>query len=219
MAICHQAASHYPNKGSPWHHMASPGGNEITHSYLETCMYDDYNYSNFNVIIIHENYTCLIIALGHSWCQLSCVIMMVADALVWWPGHLQPSRWHSHDMMTSSNRNIFRVTGHRSPVNSPHKGQWCEALMFSLICVWINGWVNNGEAGDLRHHHAHYDGIVMISGEHFSLSPVQYQGIIYTHNPDAQFFHPRKVGSFFLNRSGVLTSILLLKNINTWSLP
>ena len=33
---------------------------------------------------------------------------------------------------------------HRSPVNSPHKGQWPGALMFSMICVWINGWVNNG---------------------------------------------------------------------------
>ena len=31
---------------------------------------------------------------------------------------------------------------------SPHKGQWCRAFMFSLICVWINGWVNNREAGD-----------------------------------------------------------------------
>ena len=29
---------------------------------------------------------------------------------------------------------------HRSPVNSPHKGQWRGALMFSFICVWINGW-------------------------------------------------------------------------------
>ena len=37
---------------------------------------------------------------------------------------------------------------HRSPVNSPHKGQWRGALIFSLICVWINGWVNNREAGD-----------------------------------------------------------------------
>ena len=27
------------------------------------------------------------------------------------------------------------------PVNSPHKGQWRGALMFSLICVWIYGWV------------------------------------------------------------------------------
>ena len=25
----------------------------------------------------------------------------------------------------------------------------------------INGWVNNGEAGDLRRHHAHYDVTVM----------------------------------------------------------
>ena len=51
---------------------------------------------------------------------------------------------------------------HRSPVNSPHKGQWRGALMFSLICAWINGWVNNREAGDLRRHRAHYDVIVMI---------------------------------------------------------
>ena len=50
---------------------------------------------------------------------------------------------------------------HRSPVNSPHKGQWRGALMFYLICAWINGWVNNREAGDLRRHRAHYDVIVM----------------------------------------------------------
>ena len=47
------------------------------------------------------------------------------------------------------------------PVNSPHKGQWHGAFMFSLICVWINGWVNNREAGDLRRHRAHYDVTVM----------------------------------------------------------
>ena len=50
---------------------------------------------------------------------------------------------------------------HRSPANSPHKGQWRGALMFSLICVWLNGWVNNGEAGDLRRYRAHYDVTVM----------------------------------------------------------
>ena len=50
---------------------------------------------------------------------------------------------------------------HRSPVNSPHKGQWRGALMFSLIWAWINRWVNNCEANDLRRHHAHYDVIVM----------------------------------------------------------
>ena len=50
---------------------------------------------------------------------------------------------------------------HRSPVDSPHKGQWRGALMFSLICVWINSWINNRDAGDLRRHRAHYDVIVM----------------------------------------------------------
>ena len=70
-------------------------------------------------------------------------------------------------MMTSSNGNIFRVTGHflrgihRSPVNSLHKGQWRGALMFSLICAWRNAWINNCEAGDLRPHRAHYDVTVM----------------------------------------------------------
>ena len=39
---------------------------------------------------------------------------------------------------------------HRGPVNSTHKGQWRGALMFSLIYVWIHGWVNNRDAGDLR---------------------------------------------------------------------
>ena len=50
---------------------------------------------------------------------------------------------------------------HRSPANSPHKGQRRGALMFSLIFVWINGWVNNREAGDFRRYRAHYDVIVM----------------------------------------------------------
>ena len=71
-------------------------------------------------------------------------------------------------MMTSSNGNILRVIDllcgiHRSAVNSPHRGQWRGALMFSLICAWINGWVNNRDAGDLRRHRPHYDVIVMNS--------------------------------------------------------
>ena len=59
-------------------------------------------------------------------------------------------------------RNWTFVRGiHRSPVNSPHKGQWRGALMFSLTCDWINDWVNNREAGDFRRYRAHYDVILM----------------------------------------------------------
>ena len=42
-----------------------------------------------------------------------------------------------------------------------HKGQWRGTLMFSLICAWMNGWVNNRVAGELRCHGAHYDVIAM----------------------------------------------------------
>ena len=76
---------------------------------------------------------------------------------------------------------------HRSPVNSPHKGQWHGALMFTLICVRINGWVNNREAGDLRRYRTHYDVIVMICvrkltiiGSDKGLSPSRRQAIIWT---------------------------------------
>ena len=51
---------------------------------------------------------------------------------------------------------------HRSPVNSPHKGQLRGALMFSLIWASINGWVNNCATGDLRRYRIHYDVTVMI---------------------------------------------------------
>ena len=55
----------------------------------------------------------------------------------------------------------FVLEIHWSPVNSPHKGQWRGALVLSLICTCINGWLNNREADHLRHHRAHYDGPVM----------------------------------------------------------
>ena len=39
--------------------------------------------------------------------------------------------------------------------------------MFSLICAWINGWVNNREGGDLRRHRAHYVVTFMYEIEQF----------------------------------------------------
>ena len=67
-------------------------------------------------------------------------------------------------MMTSSNGNIFRVTGHlcgefTGPRWSPHT----KASDAELWCfLKINGWVNNRKAGDLRRNRAHYDVIVML---------------------------------------------------------
>ena len=70
-------------------------------------------------------------------------------------------------MMTSSNENIFRVTGHLCgefigdrwiPSQSPVT----RSFMFSSIWAWMNGWINIHEAGDLRRHSAHYDVTVML---------------------------------------------------------
>ena len=50
---------------------------------------------------------------------------------------------------------------HRSRWIPRTKGQWRGALIFSLICAWINDWVNNRETGDLKRHCDHYDVIIM----------------------------------------------------------
>ena len=130
-------------------------------------------------------------------------------------------------MMTSSNGNIFRVTGplwggvHRSPVNFPHKGQWCGALMFSLICAWTNGWANHRDAGELRRNCSHYDVNVML----FVVDIVQVQALLCerelkSHASDdsdsdltlaARFrdiITPKGRRSFFLRASVLSTTIL-----------
>ena len=53
-------------------------------------------------------------------------------------------------------------------VRGIHRSQWRGALVFSLIYAWINNWVNNREAGDLRRHRDHYDVNVMYYSQTFS---------------------------------------------------
>ena len=69
--------------------------------------------------------------------------------------------WWRHEMETFSA--LLAICAGNSPVTGEFPAQrpvtW--GLMFSLICAWINGWVNNGEAGDLWRHGAHYDVTVM----------------------------------------------------------
>ena len=71
------------------------------------------------------------------------------------------STWWCHQMETFPRYWPFVRGIHRSPVNSPHKVQWRGALVLSLTCAGVNGWLNNREAGDLRRHGTHYDVTVM----------------------------------------------------------
>ena len=95
---------------------------------------------------------------GHiCWCFFTFNLFKHVTQLHFnWQGHDDVIKWKHFP------RYCPFVPGiHRSPVNSPHKGQWRRALMFSLICAWINRWVNNGEAGDFRRYRTHCDVIVM----------------------------------------------------------
>ena len=78
------------------------------------------------------------------------IITSPAHQCAWWR--------HQMEIFSAS----LALCAGNSPVSRefPKKGQWRGALMFSLICAWMNGWVNNCEAGELKHHRVNYDVIV-----------------------------------------------------------
>ena len=70
-------------------------------------------------------------------------------------------------MMTSSNGNIFRVTGLLCGEFTGHrwitrtKASQAELWCFFFIWACTSSWADNEDAGDLRRHGAHYDLIVL----------------------------------------------------------
>ena len=143
-------------------------GNTIYVAPMDMCVYS----RNLKVHLLELNYYIMI----HTSLKLLSTGLIGTNLTFYWcfwattsdkPSyHYDVIKWKHFPRYCSFVRGI-----HRSTVNSPHKGQGCGALMFSLICAWINGWVNNGEAGDLRHQSARYDTTVMgdtVSWRHIS---------------------------------------------------
>ena len=54
---------------------------------------------------------------------------------------------------------LLALCAGKSPVTGefPAQGPVKRDFDVSLICAWINGLVNNRDAGDLRRYRAHYD--------------------------------------------------------------
>ena len=80
------------------------------------------------------------------------VLSLLLNSFAWW----------CHQMETFSALLAFCVGN--SPVTGefPSQRPVTQSLnVFFYICAWINVWVNNREAGDLRRHRSHYDVIVM----------------------------------------------------------
>ena len=92
---------------------------------------------------------------------LSLLLLVLLLLLIMMMMLMMVITWRRHQMETFSALLALCAGNSPVPVNSPHRGQWRGALMFSLICVWINDWVNNREVGYLRRYRAHYDFIVM----------------------------------------------------------
>ena len=70
--------------------------------------------------------------------------------------------------------------------NSPVSGEFpaqrpvTRSFDVSLICVWMNIWVNNREAGDLRRHHSHYDVTLMEHPMHRAYTGNLFSNRVYT---------------------------------------
>ena len=145
------------------------------------CVLKLYRYTGWTLHIMsmshHIGNTTFILQPGRRYKQNNVLVLLVMcqGTPSRWLKYLNCKRWGLSDYLSAPliHDDVIKwkqfprywpfVRGiHRPPVNSPHKGQWRGALMFSVICGRINGWVNNREAGDLRRYRAHYDVIVII---------------------------------------------------------
>ena len=111
----HQAASHYLDQWwlVYWRIYASLGLNELTRHY-------EY----------HKSY---------KKCAWVCCALFVAFTLSVSSGCVWSWRRHQMEAFSALLALVRRI--HQSPVDSPHKGQWLRAFMFSLIWAWAKGWV------------------------------------------------------------------------------
>ena len=95
-----------------------------------------------------------------SYCSLALIQRYLRSKTVPWKlgrsESVQRLSWWRHKWKQLPRYCPFMRGIHRPPVNSPYKGQWRGALMFSSICAWTTGRVNNRDAGDLRRHRAQY---------------------------------------------------------------
>ena len=88
---------------------------------------------------------CLIPTHWQSYCHQDCVGLLL-------PADRESNTWWRHQMEPFSA--LLAHCAGNSPVPVTRSFD-------VLICAWINDWVNNGEAGDLRRHRGDYDVIIM----------------------------------------------------------
>ena len=109
-------------------------------------------FNDFTVVFIFSCREIVFIRLQPILAYIWDLSMMQIQRLFYW------STWWRHQMETFTVLLALCVRGiHWSSVDSPHKGQWCGALISSLTCAWTNGWANHRDTGDVRRKRPHYD--------------------------------------------------------------
>ena len=124
------------------------------------------------------------------------------------------TKWWRHQMETFPCYWPFVRGIHRWPVDSSHKGPWRRALMFSFICAWMNGWVNNREGGDLRRHSTHYDVIVMICFLHDGLHMTLIAAWRYRCEQPGVTEQPQHISTNKFQLNMCLVLVLTARNVN-----
>ena len=140
--------------------------------------------------------------------ELQLAKSLTTTAWCYWKTHDDVIKWKHCPRYWSFVRGI-----HRSLVNSSHKVQWRGALVFSMICAWINGWVNNREAGDLRRHRAHYDVIVMNNKNVATDLPFSKWHETFSHSNVSKNWHEKSWSLMFHN---IKFFLLIVWKITKW---
>ena len=152
--------SHYLNQWwlDYWCIYASLGLNEFTHCGLVLPNSDRFGSILAQVCLVAQSHY-----LHHCWLIISRVLhySLIGNGTGNAP-------WWRHQMETFSA--LLAICAGNSPVPGEFPTQRPVTRSFDVffICAWINGWVNNRDAGDLRRHHAHYDIIIMHGSNHYS---------------------------------------------------
>ena len=119
----------------------------------------------------------------------------------WYHGALHSS---SHHQMETFSTLLALCDGNPLVAGGFPSQRPVRALIFSLICTWTNGWANNQNASDLRHHHTHYNITVMSCEFCYGFHPLQLHG----------YWHPGDNVMLNIGIAIMVFWLLILQNIS-----
>ena len=105
---------------------------------------------------------------------MRCFVLVVYSSFI-------TGTWWRHQMETFSA--LLALCAGNSPVTGEFRAQRPVTQSFDVFfdVPWINAWVDDGEASDLRRHRVHYDVIVMIHNSFYRIIPILVAFLEMTH--------------------------------------